>query len=416
MRSENGAGGSDQRSEDRAGFLSVLANRILSLCSRETSGAALIPQIDGLRFIAIASVVLCHLNVVVVAYLSQRTMTEEQLHADPGQQVTRIGYFGVQLFFAISGFVLGLPFAQGAMGMRPPVRMGNYFLRRLTRLEPPYIINLVVMAGILVALGKSESIGWLLRHLGASILYIHGFVYGQSSVINPVAWSLEVEVQFYVLVPLLAMIFAVKNALLRRGIIVGTMIAFGAGRAWSGQGLMEGTTILHQLQYFLVGFLLVDLYLNAWSRPSTHRGAWDIAGLLSWAGIVVVLLFCGHDPPGFLAWPHVVLPFLMLVAYAGAMRGRLVNAFVSNRWIFTIGGMCYTIYLWHLVLLTIGARVLSRFKGTGNFELDMVWTGVILIPVVLATSAVLFILFEKPFMKRDWPRRVRAWFGGASGA
>ena len=62
---------------------------------------------------------------------------------------------GVELFFAISGFILGIPFASHYLRGVPRVNLRRYFIRRLTRLEPPYIINLMVLAGILVIVTRT---------------------------------------------------------------------------------------------------------------------------------------------------------------------------------------------------------------------------------------------------------------------
>ncbi len=79
---------------------------------RITSSGAYIPEIDGLRFIAIMSVVCFHILRMTEIY------TNARYHA-PSSPVTAVftnmlshGYRGVSLFFAISGFVLGLPFAR----------------------------------------------------------------------------------------------------------------------------------------------------------------------------------------------------------------------------------------------------------------------------------------------------------------
>ena len=56
-----------------------------------------------------------------------------------------VGFRGVELFFVISGFILGLPFAAHYLKGAAPVSLRKYYLRRLTRLEPPYIVALLVL-------------------------------------------------------------------------------------------------------------------------------------------------------------------------------------------------------------------------------------------------------------------------------
>src|SRR6185369_9481194 len=131
------------------------------------------------------------------------------------------GGFGVSLFFVISGFIISLPFAKALLagGARPP--LAGYYFRRLTRLEPPYFANLLVMFTLLTIL-KPEPMLARLPHLLASAIYQHGLVYGSASSVNFVAWSLEVEFQFYALAPLLVGVFAVRSEFRRRVLIVAT--------------------------------------------------------------------------------------------------------------------------------------------------------------------------------------------------
>jgi peptidoglycan/LPS O-acetylase OafA/YrhL len=129
------------------------------------------------------------------------------------------GYRGVNLFYVISGFILGVPFAEHRLLGQPPVSLPRYFLRRLTRLEPPYVLNLLICAALLLATGS--SIAGLLPHFAASAFYVHNLWYGEQSLINPVAWSLEIEVQFYCLAPLLAVLFSIRSRFWRMAVLLG---------------------------------------------------------------------------------------------------------------------------------------------------------------------------------------------------
>ena len=98
---------------------------------------------------------------------------------------------GVELFFAISGFILGVPFASHYISNAPKVKLKQYFLRRLTRLEPPYFLSLLVwMAAQWVSARRPVSD--MLPHFAAHMVYLHNFIYGAfAGPVNGVAWSLE---------------------------------------------------------------------------------------------------------------------------------------------------------------------------------------------------------------------------------
>jgi peptidoglycan/LPS O-acetylase OafA/YrhL len=262
---------------------------------RITSRKSFIPQIDGLRFVAISSVVLFHL------YAS---LNHEGAVQNPAFDTASLGLLskrGVELFFAISGFILGVPFASACLRGTSKVKLKQYFLRRLTRLEPPYILSLLVWTGILFAV-KHQSVREILPHLLSSMAYLHNLIYNGDSTINVVAWSLEVEVQFYILVPLLAGLFAISDTRLRRGVIAVVML----GCALLGGQLLHTrlqASVAYYLPFFLAGFLLCDLYVTRqdW-KPSW---AWDVVALAGWP----LVWYLRPD------WSHVLLPFIIVALY-----------------------------------------------------------------------------------------------------
>src|SRR5262245_29128610 len=178
---------------------------------RITTSRHSIPEIDGLRFIAIAVVVIYHCGIWV------------QLTNYRPAGLFEIGARGVELFFAISGFVLAAPFASQYLRGGPRVRLGAYFLRRVTRLEPPYLLALLLTFVMWLFISNQKPAD-LLPHLTASAFYAHTVICGTTSSIMVVAWSLEIEVQFYLLMPLLARVFMIRVTWLRRGILLAAII------------------------------------------------------------------------------------------------------------------------------------------------------------------------------------------------
>jgi peptidoglycan/LPS O-acetylase OafA/YrhL len=86
--------------------------------------------------------------------------------------------------------------------------------------------------------------------------------------------------------------------------------------------------------------------------------------------------------------------------YAGFFLGRLSNALVRQRWIVIVGGMCYTIYLYHILIISNVMTKTIPFASTARaFNLDFALQGLMILPVVLAVCAWLFIYTEKPFMR-----------------
>ena len=318
------------------------------------------------------------------------------------------GHFGVELFFTVSGFILALPFARQILagGERVPLR--DYYWRRLTRIEPPYVISLIFVfllcALVFRRMPNHEQMyngaGWLhysLAHIGASLAYVNAFVFGAHPYPNNVLWSLEVEVQFYLLAPLLVKMFFVRNAWRRRALIAGTAALFPYLAAWiGGANYWADFSLLGNLQYFLCGFLLADFYLVG-GLAAVREFKWVAVFLFVGAAMVYI----GNGGRG-----GFLIPWLILAACVAAFRGNIVAPLLGNRWLTTIGGMCYTIYLYHWFMISM------LYRGTIGLQTQILWLDLliqflVMTPIIIAVCTGLFVLFERPFMRRDWPQKLR---------
>ena len=68
--------------------------------------------------------------------------------------------------------------------------------------------------------------------------------------------------------------------------------------------------------------------------------------------------------------------------------------------------MCYTLYLYHGFIMAFVGRFSLRFLIVGPFWLNLLIQFALLLPPMVIGSALLFVCFEKPFMRRDWPARI----------
>jgi peptidoglycan/LPS O-acetylase OafA/YrhL len=355
---------------------------------RITTQKRFIPQIDGLRFVAIASVVFFH----IYAALERGSIAEPvTLDADLPKR-------GVELFFAISGFILGVPFASHRLLNAPKVNLRQYFLRRLTRLEPPYFLSLLAWAGMAIV-ETHRSLSDLGVHLLAQCVYLHNLIFGAfAGSVNTIAWSLEVEVQFYLLVPLLSLVFFIRDARARRGLILGAMAGAGFLSLPLYRSLHFHYSIAYYLAFFFAGFLICDLYLNRGDWEPSF--SWDILAVCLWPLVWLMGRNSGH----------VVLPFLIVLLYLAAFRGRICSAIFSHPAITGIGGMCYSIYLFHFIVI-YGVKHLTAYRHLGNnFWIYFGMQCCVILPCVLLFCGAFFLLVERPCMDRDWPRKLwRRW-------
>ena len=346
--------------------------------TRITSGGKFIPEIDGLRFIAIASVVIFH----IYEYLHTRSGIS--IAGPLGTALTN-GQRGVPLFFVISGFILGRPFAMHYLRGTPAPKLGEYFTRRLTRLEPPYLIALIAVFLGLAAFSSNRGV----PHLLASLLYSHGIIYGAPNPFFGLAWSLEIEVQFYCLIPLLALIYCTPRVY-RRSFLALLMFA----GAFHLLALPEriNLSILGWIQCFAAGLLLADLYSSEWDTRQ-HWG-FDLMGVLLLSSVFLV--------PNRAFW--ILAPLLALGLYVSAFRSFAFRKMLNVGAIVTIGGMCYTIYLVHYPVISLAGKVAKA-------PLAMVAISL----VAIATASLLFfMLIERPCMDKTWPAKLRGIFSNAN--
>jgi peptidoglycan/LPS O-acetylase OafA/YrhL len=351
---------------------------------RITTHKRFIPQIDGLRFVAISSVVLFHVYAALERGAIPPTLPFN----------TDLAKRGVELFFAISGFILGVPFASHYLLNAPKVDLKRYFLRRLTRLEPPYFLSLFAWAGM-QWVAAHRPLSDMRPHLLASFVYMHNLIFGGfPGAVNGVAWSLEVEVQFYVLVPLLTVLFTIRDARIRRAVVLVIMLIAGLLSNPLYSSLHFHYSIAYYLAFFLAGFMVCDLYLTRQNWQKSF--IWDAMALALWPLVWYLGKYTGH----------VVLPFVIIVLYLGAFRGKICSAVFSNSIITNIGGMCYSIYLFHFIIIYGIKHLTASFHIGQNFWAYYMLQCMLIIPVVLLLCGAFFVLIERPCMDPTWPRKV----------
>ena len=353
-----------------------------------------IPEVDGFRFVAILIVILSHV------YVQCGPIPGTGAFARAFAFAFEDGKRGVYLFFTISGFILALPFARHHLQEGNKINVLSYFRRRLTRLEPPYVLAMLLRTPAVIFV-KHTAIATVGIHLLATLFYVHSLSFAEYSTINPPAWSLEVEIQFYLLAPFLTAIFMVRSKAARRAVIVAIILLSGAlaNTVISPTGRLS-LTLLYFFQYFMAGFLLCDFYLcgDKFSIP-----AW----LYDFLGSAVLLWILFSRAP----WYPVALPFATLILYMAGFHGTIYRALFAFRPVSLIGGMCYSIYLTHSTVLTVMTPMVHRIAATKlpvAIQFPLIF-GACCAAVLLA-GTLYFVLIERPCMDPAWPHKLAAKF------
>ena len=166
---------------------------------------------DGVRALAILIVAWYHIWQQSWLY-PNLTIGGKTISFDP---LVRSGYIWVDIMILISGFCLYLPWARltvGEAGQSPLA----FYEKRLARVHPSYLLTIAVMFGVALATNAyGANRAFLLRDLVSHLTYTQMFAYDTYYATNlgGALWTLALEMQLYLLFPLLARAFRRRPAL-----------------------------------------------------------------------------------------------------------------------------------------------------------------------------------------------------------
>jgi peptidoglycan/LPS O-acetylase OafA/YrhL len=379
----------------------------IQIFRRTTNSKNFVAEIDGLRFFAIITVIFFHLN---TAYVRELGMSMSDWSVMVGtKSITDLGWWlirldlGVKVFFSISGFILAIPILNQYFFQGRKVDIGDYLYRRLTRLEPPFILSLLVFFIAQVIFWKEDWLE-LLPHFLSGLLYLHVFSYGFPNPINPVTWSLETEAQFYLILPLLVLlIFRLKRQVLGMVLFIGLMALSIFFRSFTlSEGLVHiGSSILVYFVNFGTGIIFALIYLHFKTFFIGHKNI--LFDLLT--GFAILGIFWFYKPQAY--WMNnFVFNLSVLALFVGVFKGTVSNWIFTRPLIYLIGGMCYTIYLLHYALFHVLVKFSVGISTGMGYWPDLGLQFLFLFPIMLFVSVIFFLLVEKPCMDKSWPSRL----------
>jgi peptidoglycan/LPS O-acetylase OafA/YrhL len=340
-------------------------------------------DIDGLRAIAVISVVVFHVS----------------------QSILNGGFVGVDVFFVISGYLITLGILEGLE--KGTFTLGGFYANRCRRIAPAYIVLLAVVTvfvGFLAYPAETKGYGWSLLAAIFSVSNIYFWLttnyFALAAEELPLlhTWSLAVEEQFYLNFPMI-LAFALKRgrrtALL---VVAGIFLASLAASALLVRIWPAGTfyTLPTRAWELLVGSLLG--MECRWRASHGLRPTPAVASLIAFAGLLC-MAYAIYFFNSTMAFPGLVaaLPCLGAgaVIYAGSVEVTPISRLLSVAPMRFVGKISYSLYLWHWPILVI--QKISPFIP-GSDSRIVARGGVIALSFIAAAMSWRFI--EKPTRDR----------------
>ncbi len=358
--------------------------------------------LDGLRAIAVVAVIVYHFS----------------------PSLLPAGFLGVDVFFVVSGFLISRLVVR-EIGRSGSVSLGAFWARRARRLLPALAtVTVVVLSVGAVKLSsvelhdiRAQALGTLFYCANWVIIFAKGSYFTSTGRPSPFLhmWTLAVEEQFYVVLPLV--MFAVRRIVMRRPLAAAGVALLGAIASTVWMGVLFSPTGDPSRAYLgsdshAMG-LLVGVALGVlagagrpWDafaeRLRSGSAAARVASLLAGAALVAVLVVMRAAKSntaalyrgGFFVF---ALLCAVVVAVVATMPDAPLSRLLRTRWLVAIGLRSYSLYLWHWPV---------RVFVTTSSGLD----GFALVAVRLAVSVVLaelsFRLVEQPFRTGRIARRT----------
>lgn len=374
--------------------------------------------IEALRAIAVTMVVLFHYRVAREGALPDPWIAAAGTMA-PLDAALHHGYLGVDLFFLITGFLLVMPWARNAFEGREAPAARDFYVRRIRRIVPAYFVHLVLLFAVFVPLVLGPD--WVKRHwllFTANVLAHATFlqyttpITSSSLSVNGALWSLTLEAQFYLLLPLLAPVFV------RRPWLVGfVLFVVAALWRWAARDAMDPLVAMHMaigarggvseeavrhlLKTQLPGYLghfaagMAMGWLTVRHRPRADEPTswkWIAASV---AGIALLLWTFPANGGARLGLAGLLVATVggLALLFTGVVRGgRAVRLVLARAPVVFVGRTSYSIYLYHLPLLMTWNRF-GILDGSA-------WSLPAYLATTLAAAWLSWRFVERPFLRR----------------
>ena len=300
------------------------------------------------------------------------------------------GYLGVSFFFVLSGFILTYVYLDELKGRTSLVK---FYLARFARVYPVYLLSIILMTPLV-----APTSFWL--DAPQFILLQMWPPLGANDFLNwnGPAWTLSVELLFYLAFPALLALLAPLRASRVMVVAIILCVAMAAGRLSSISSISDAPFAflgyipapVLRLPEFIFGICLALVYA---------RGAFPTG--LSWAPLAAIIATCGIIAASRSPWiaPFATIGFgLVIFSTAAWLRAGVMSRFLNSKKMLLLGGASYSLYL-----LQSPVRAWVRVILVGNLESI---GRTCYLPIMICVSIVTFLRFEEPM--RRWIKSLAA--------
>jgi peptidoglycan/LPS O-acetylase OafA/YrhL len=382
------------------------------------AGAQRSVRLESVRALAAVGVVTAHILTLGLAYHALVDTYPKRVLFGGGQQ-------GLQLFFTMSGFLLFLPFVRHQMGLsKRPIDLRRYARNRMLRILPLYF----TMVTVLIAIG---AYGLHRAQMWRYYLFIQEYNSASHARLNAPMWSVAVEVQYYILLPLIAVVIAKicgrslgRTALL---LVAAGVVSYALRSTQVLHtdhpniiGPLTGKYALSTLFYFFAGGMLLAVLHVAWDMrgPPAWVSKPVLGSSTAWLGVGVAAFFvtCANihwqEP-----WTQISV-FPIVAACVLPLRPGWATRVLEWRWLAAFGLATFSVYLWHWPLLQAitGVHLVERANHVLTLVGDPMGFGklwIIAMPTCAVVGIISYFIIEKPFLRkrRGWGATAAAQAG-----
>jgi len=374
---------------ESASTLPMKAGEAASLPGRLLSGRR-IPELDGLRGIAILLVLMVHYGA-------------NQLHPPSGSVLNYIreglavGWCGVDLFFVLSGFLIGGILMQNRDSEN---YFKTFYLRRLARIFPLYY-GWLILSVILFALPLAKNVHHLVE---PAIPFWSYFAYVQNITSLPLGdfgpewygptWSLAVEEQFYLLFPLLVRFCPTSRLPGTLAVLALSATSFRVLAYFfaPSHGFAAYLLLPCRWDSLMLGALVAWLVRQPAAVDQIKRNLW---ALYAACGVILIAILGlrGAHEGSLLSQSNALIGYLLLAIFFCCLlllslysKNPLIRAVVTNRWLGQLGVISYCVYLIHQPVAYLVHGLIWQREPLISSVQGLLTTGLALVATIIIAS------------------------------